>query len=309
MPASKFGSDFAFLKKNQILSHDEILRVVRVSAGLGVSKIRLTGGEPLLDPDIAMLIERLSAVPGIEDIALTTNGVLLEKVAKRLVSAGLQRVNISLDSLDSAVFQTMSGQRGSVDRVLRGVSAASAAGLAPIKINVVVRRQVNDHTVLDLLDYFRGSGHIVRFIEYMDVGNINGWRDQDVVPSAELLERINGRWPLQSLDPNYRGEVASRYQYVDGAGEIGFVSSITDPFCGKCSRARLSADGVFYTCLFATHGKNLRELLRGGCDDDRLAAAIRGNWETRGDRYSQERSIGEVEAHRSRKVEMYRVGG
>ena len=309
MPEDEFHADFEFLKKQQRLSYAEILKIARVAAGLGVSKIRLTGGEPLLDKHIAELVSGLAAIPGVDDLALTTNGMLLAPVAKKLADAGLHRVTISLDSLDEDVFRRMSGGRGDLSRVLEGLAAAQSAGLSPIKINVVVQRGVNDHTILDLLEHFRGSGHIVRLIEFMDVGNRNGWRLDQVVPSRHLLELVRGRWPLRRVDQSYPGEVARRYKYVDGAGEIGFISSVTEPFCGDCSRARLSADGVLYTCLFATHGTDLRESLRINADDEELTDILSRIWLQRADRYSELRSPELAEAHMQRKVEMYRIGG
>lgn len=309
MPEAEFHADYEFLGKQQRLTYDEILRVARVAAGLGVSKIRLTGGEPLLDKNVADLVARLAEIPGIDDLALTTNGMLLDRMAARLAEAGLHRVTISLDSLDEAVFRRMSGGRGELSQVLAGVDAAKHAGLTPIKINVVVERGMNDHTVLELLEYFRGSDHIVRLIEFMDVGNRNGWRMEQVVPSRELLERIVQRWPLRRVDKNYAGEVARRYEYVDGQGEIGFISSVTEPFCGACSRARLSADGVLYTCLFASHGTDLRESLRNNADEEELTDILSRIWLQRADRYSELRSPELAEAHMQRKVEMYRIGG
>lgn len=309
MPEAEFHADYEFLRKQQRLTYEEILRVAGVAAGLGVSKIRLTGGEPLLDKNLPDLVSGLAKLPGIDDLALTTNGMLLAPVAEELAAAGLHRVTISLDSLDEAVFRVMSGGRGDLHRVLAGLEAAERAGLSPIKINVVVERGMNDHTVMDLLDYFRGSGHIVRLIEYMDVGNRNGWRMQQVVPSRQLLEEIVKRWPVRRVDQNYPGEVARRYEYVDGQGEIGFISSVTEPFCGDCSRARLSADGVLYTCLFASHGTDLRESLRNGADEEELTDILSRIWLQRADRYSELRSPELAEAHMQRKVEMYRIGG
>ncbi|MDH3266514.1 MAG: GTP 3',8-cyclase MoaA [Gammaproteobacteria bacterium] len=309
MPETEFHADYSFLKKSQRLTHDEMLTVARVASQLGVSKIRLTGGEPLLDKKLPRLISGIAALPGIDDLALTTNAMLLAPVARELADAGLHRVTISLDSLDEQVFKTMSGGRGDLGKVLAGIEAAEQAGLAPIKINVVIERGVNDHTVLDLLDHFRGSGHIVRLIEYMDVGNRNGWRMQQVVPSKELLATIQERWPLQPLERNYPGEVARRYGYVDGQGEIGFISSVTAPFCGSCSRARLSADGVLYTCLFATQGTDLREPIRNGADENELGIILSRIWLQRADRYSELRRPDVAEHHALSKVEMYRIGG
>ena len=309
MPEAEFHAEYEFLRKQQRLTYDEILRVVRAASGLGVSKIRLTGGEPLLDKKLTELISRLARMPGIDDLALTTNGMLLAPVAEKLAAAGLHRVTISLDSLDETVFKRMSGGRGDLHRVLAGIDAAMRAGLSPIKINVVVERGMNDHTVMELLEYFRGSGHIVRLIEFMDVGNRNGWRMEQVVPSRQLLDVIMQRWPLRRVDENYRGEVARRYEYVDGQGEIGFISSVTEPFCGGCSRARLSADGVLYTCLFASQGTDLRESLRNNADEEELTDILSRIWLQRADRYSELRSPELAEAHMQRKVEMYRIGG
>lgn len=309
MPEAEFHADYEFLRSQQRLTYEEILKVARVAVGLGVSKIRLTGGEPLLDKNLTQLIEGLATLAGIDDLALTTNGMLLAPMAERLAQAGLHRVTVSLDSLDEQVFARMSGGRGKLATVLDGIAAAEKAGLTPIKINVVVQRGVNDHTVIDLLDHFRGTGHIVRLIEFMDVGNRNGWRMDQVVPSRQLLDLVTRRWPLRSIDKNYAGEVARRYEFVDGAGEIGFISSVTEPFCGDCSRARLSADGVLYTCLFATHGTDLRESLRNEADDEELTDILSRIWLQRADRYSELRSPELAEAHMQRKVEMYRIGG
>ena len=309
MPESEFHEDYQFLTKSQRLTHDEILKVARVATSLGVSKLRLTGGEPLLDKKLPSLVKGLAELPGVEDLALTTNGMLLAPVAQELAAAGLQRVTISLDSLDEEVFRQMSGGRGDLGTVMQAIDAAAAAGLAPIKINVVVERAVNDHTVLDLLDHFRGTGHIVRLIEYMDVGNRNGWRMDQVVPSRELLEQVEARWPLRRIDRNYPGEVARRYEYADGQGEIGFISSVTEPFCGSCSRARLSSDGMLYPCLFANRGTDLREPLRNNADDDELADILSRIWLQRADRYSELRRPDVAEHHALSKVEMYRIGG
>jgi cyclic pyranopterin phosphate synthase len=309
MPEAEYTEDYQFLSRQERLNHDEIFRVARIAVGLGVSKLRITGGEPLLDRNVGDLVARLAALDGVDDLALTTNGVLLEPVAQRLAEAGLHRVTISLDSLDDSVFQTMSGNRGDTAKVLAGIAAAEAAGLAPIKINVVVQRGVNDHTVLDTLEHFRGSGHIVRLIEFMDVGNRNGWSMEQVVASRDTLKTIQARWPLRPVGRNYPGEVARRYQYLDGAGEIGFISSVTEPFCGACSRARLSADGTLYTCLFATEGTSLRSALRDGSGDDVIAGILTATWLKRSDRYSETRKPEPVEKPLVNKVEMYRMGG
>lgn len=309
MPEDEFHADFEFLRKEQRLSYEEILKIARVAASLGVSKIRLTGGEPLLDKRIDRLVGGLAEIPGVDDLALTTNAMLLAPVAQKLADAGLHRVTISLDSLDERVFRLMSGGRGDLSKVMDGIAAAQRAGLSPVKINVVVQRGVNDHTVIDLLDHFRGSGHIVRLIEFMDVGNRNGWRQDQVVPSRQLLEQVQQRWPLRRMDQSYPGEVARRYEYVDGEGEVGFISSVTEPFCGSCSRARLSADGMLYTCLFANQGTDLRESLRNNADDEELKDILSQIWLQRADRYSELRSPELAEAHVLRKVEMYRIGG
>lgn len=309
MPEAEYTEDYQFLTRAQRLSHDEIYRVASVAVGLGVTKLRITGGEPLLDKNVAGLIARLARLPGVDDLALTTNGMLLAPVAQELADAGLHRVTISLDSLDEAVFRTMSGNRGDLGKVMAGIAAAEQAGLSPIKINVVVQRGVNDHTVLDVLEHFRGTGHIVRLIEFMDVGNRNGWSIQQVVPSLETLKSIQAMWPLRPVGKNYPGEVARRYQYLDGAGEIGFISSVTEPFCGSCSRARLSADGTLYTCLFATRGTDLRAALRDSSDDQAIANILETVWLKRKDRYSELREPAAGEKPLVSKVEMYRMGG
>lgn len=306
MPEDKYHKDFQFLKSNERLSFEEIQRLVQVFAGLGVRKLRITGGEPLLRPNLPDLIGDLSRVGGIEDIALTTNGVLLAQQAAALKAAGLDRVTVSLDSLDEAVFLAMSGGRGSSERVLEGISEAISAGLTPVKVNTVVIKGKNDHTVLDLVEHFRGTGVIVRFIEYMDVGTINHWRLTDTVPSRDLVRQINERWPLAPVNPNYRGEVASRYAFADGQGEVGFVSSVTEPFCGSCTRARLSSDGQLFTCLFAAHGLDLKGPLRAGASDAQLHELICGTWGRREDRYSELRAARKPDAD---KVEMYYIGG
>ncbi len=306
MPAEVYGDDYAYLPRADWLTPGEICRLARLTMGLGVRKIRLTGGEPLLRRDIAEIVASIAALPGLEDLALTTNGMLLAERAASLRAAGLRRVTVSLDSLDPQVFQTMSGGRGNVTQVLEGIEAAAEAGLAPIKINAVVHKGVNDHTVLDLLEHFHGSGHIVRFIEFMDVGTLNQWRREQVVTSKELLAAISARWPVTPLEQNYRGEVARRYAFADGGGEIGFISSVSDPFCGDCHRARLSADGTVYTCLFATQGTNLRIPLRAGASDADLGALLQNIWRARADRYSEQRGRANPKA---RRIEMYRMGG
>ncbi len=309
MPESRYHADYQFLGKAERLSHDEIFRIASVAVHLGVTKLRLTGGEPLLDKHVSSLVGRLRTLAGIEDLALTTNASLLAANAVSLAEAGLDRVTISLDSLDHDVFRAMSGNRGDLDTVLEGIAAAERAGLRPVKINTVVQRGVNDHTILDLLEHFRGTGHIVRLIEFMDVGNRNDWRRDKVVPSKDLLARITERWPVRPVGRNYPGEVARRYEYEDGGGEIGFISSVTEPFCGSCSRARLSADGVLYTCLFATEGHNIREPLRSGASDAELADLLASIWHRREDRYSEQRGRKEPVEQPLRKVEMYRMGG
>jgi cyclic pyranopterin phosphate synthase len=276
---------------------------------LGVRKLRLTGGEPLLRPRLAELVGELSMIDDVEDIALTTNGVLLAQHASELKANGLGRVTVSLDSLDPEVFARMSGGFGGLDDVLEGIEAAIEAGLGPVKINTVVRRGANDHTVLPLLEHFRGSPVIVRLIEYMDVGNRNAWRPEEVVPSSELLQQIAARWPMTPLAGSYHGEVAKRYRYDDGAGEIGFISSVSAPFCGDCTRARLSSEGVFYTCLFAANGTDLRGALRGGASDEELVSLVRSAWTGRVDRYSELREALRRSEQPLQKIEMHYIGG
>ncbi len=309
MPEAQYTEDHEFLSRSERLSHDEIVRIATIAVDLGVTKLRLTGGEPLLDKNVASLVKRLADLHGVDDLALTTNGVLLSPVAQALADAGLQRVTISIDSVDDRIFSAMSGNRGDLSKVFSGLEAAERAGLSPTKINVVVQRGVNDHTVLDILERFRGTDHIVRLIEFMDVGNRNSWSMDQVVPSRDILKSIQARWPLRAIGKNYPGEVARRYQYLDGEGELGFISSVTEPFCGSCSRARLSADGTLYTCLFATTGTSLREALRDGSDDDAIADILQRVWLKRGDRYSELRELEPVERPLVNKVEMYRMGG
>jgi cyclic pyranopterin phosphate synthase len=309
MPREKFHEKYQFMRTAERLSFDEIVRLARLFVPLGVRKLRLTGGEPLLRANLPDLISDLNGVPGIEDVALTTNGVLLAQHAAELVAAGLKRVTVSLDSLDPEVFKKMNGGMGVVEDVLGGIEHARHAGLEPIKINAVIQRGLNDHTALELVERFRGTGVIVRFIEYMDVGNRNDWKPELVMPSKELAARINARWPIEPLEANYRGEVAERYGFKDGKGEVGFISSVTQPFCGDCSRARLSADGVFYTCLFATAGTSLRDVLRSGAADEELSQLIRNVWLKRGDRYSELRADLRQKAGNQPKIEMYYIGG
>jgi len=309
MPREQFHESYRFLKSSQRLSFEEILRLTRLFVAKGVRKIRLTGGEPLLRANLPDLIGDLTSIAGVEDVALTTNGILLARHAAELKAAGLNRITVSLDSLDPQVFAQMSGGFGGVNEVLAGIEAAQRADLRPIKINAVIQRGLNDHTVLDLLERFRGSGVIVRFIEYMDVGNRNHWEADRVVPSRELAALIHARWPIEPRERNYRGEVARRYAFTDGAGEIGFISSVTQAFCGECSRARLSSDGALYTCLFAAHGTSLRDPLRAGATDDELSDLIGKVWSARQDRYSELRANLRQAAGDHTKVEMYYIGG
>ncbi len=306
MPKETFGPGFAFLRRDALLSFEEIARLARVFADQGVTKLRLTGGEPLLRRDLARLVELLASIEGISDIALTTNGSLLARQARTLADAGLDRVTVSLDALDDDVFAAMNGVGFAVARVLDGIEAAAAAGLTPLKVNMVVRRGVNDHCVLPMAEHFRRAGHTLRFIEYMDVGMSNRWRLEDVVPAGEIVTAIDTRWPLQACDPSYPGEVATRYRYRDGRGEIGLIASVTHPFCGSCTRARLSADGRLHTCLFAADGHDLRAVLRGGADDEHLAGHVHEIWAARADRYSEARAG--VGSHGSR-AEMSYLGG
>ena len=309
MPKEQFHEHYRFLKSQERLSFDEIVRLARLFASLGVRKLRLTGGEPLLRTNLADLVGDLTDVPGIDDIALTTNGVLLGQHAVDLHANGLRRVTVSLDSLDKEVFTRMSGGFGALDQVLSGIEAAIAAGLTPVKINAVIERGLNDHTALDLVERFRGSPVIVRFIEFMDVGNRNQWRPELVVPSRELAARIHERWPMRPISENYKGEVAQRWRFDDGAGEVGFISSVSQPFCGSCSRARLSSEGKFYTCLFATQGLDLRAPLRAGASDADILHLIRGVWNGRTDRYSELREQLRRTAPETKKIEMNYIGG
>jgi cyclic pyranopterin phosphate synthase len=307
MPKEVFGHDFVFLRRGQLLTFEEIERLARLFLAAGVTKIRLTGGEPLLRRDLETLVSMLSALRphGLADLTLTTNGALLPAKAGVLRDAGLDRVTVSLDSLDDDVFQSMNDVRFPVARVLEGIEAAQRAGLS-VKVNMVVKRNVNDRSVMDMAERFRGTGIILRFIEFMDVGTTNGWRLDDVVPAQELVDQLSARWPLQPVAPRYPGEVANRLRYLDGAGEIGVIASVTRPFCGGCTRARLSAEGELYTCLFAAHGRDLRSPLREGATDEQLAALLGRIWGNRGDRYSELRS---AETGDGPRVEMSHIGG
>jgi len=304
MPKEVYGRDYAFLPRRDLLTFEEIARLARVFAGLGVEKIRLTGGEPLIRREVERLVEMLASIPGL-DLTLTTNGALLAQKAQALCDAGLGRITVSLDSLDDEVFRAMNDVDFPVQTVLEGIDAAAAAGL-PVKVNVVVKRGVNEDSVLPMARRFRDQGHVVRFIEYMDVGHTNGWRLDDVVPASDIVAAIDAELPLERLPPRYPGEVAERYRYRDGRGEVGVIASVTRPFCGACTRARLSADGSLYTCLFATTGHDLRALVRDGSSDGDVAASIGGIWRERSDRYSELRSAATGDLP---KVEMSYIGG
>ncbi|GAA4410889.1 GTP 3',8-cyclase MoaA [Quisquiliibacterium transsilvanicum] len=310
MPKSMFGKDYAFLPQSSLLSFEEILRLVGIFIAHGVEKVRLTGGEPLLRKDVERLVGMLASQRTLRgeplDLTLTTNGSLLARKASALRDAGLRRVTVSLDALDDAVFRAMNDVDFPVGDVLEGVEAAARAGFAPVKVNMVVRRGVNDAQILPMARHFRGTGHILRFIEFMDVGVSNGWRMDEVLPSAEVVRRIGEHFPLEPADPNYAGEVAERWRYLDGAGEIGVISSVTQPFCSGCTRARLSTEGRLYTCLFAERGHDLRALLRGGRSDEEIAGAIAQLWGRRADRYSELRS---ADTATLRRIEMSYIGG
>ena len=311
MPAEIFGEKYEFLPRPHILTFEEIERLARLFAAAGVSKLRVTGGEPLVRANLPDLIKKLSKIEGIDDIALTTNGYLLAKNALELKEAGLNRLTISLDSIDEDIFKQMSGRPQGPANTLEGIKVATEIGFSPIKINVVVQRGVNDHTLVDTARYFRGTGAIVRFIEFMDVGTKNGWELSQVVTSKEVIEMIGNEFPLEPVDANYRGEVANRYRYADGQGEIGVISSVSEPFCGNCTRARLSTDGKLVTCLFASAGTDLKTAMRSGADDAELAGIIARAWGGRTDRYSELRSEDtEFKAGvDGDKVEMYYIGG
>jgi cyclic pyranopterin phosphate synthase len=304
MPKEVFGRDYRFLARRELLTFEEIERVARIFAGLGVRKLRLTGGEPLVRRDVERLVAMLAGIPGL-DLTLTTNGSLLPLKAAALAAAGLKRVTVSLDSLDDAVFRAMNDVDFPVERVLAGIEAAAAAGL-PVKVNAVIKRGVNEDSVLPLAEYFRGSGHVLRFIEYMDVGGTNGWRLDDVVAGADIVRLLDEEWGMEPVEPAYPGEVARRYRYRNGAGEVGIIASVTQPFCHECTRARLSADGRLYTCLFAARGHDLRALLRSGAADGEISATIAAIWARRSDRYSELRSEATAALP---KVEMSYIGG
>ena len=309
MPSEKFHHAYQFFDKEQWLSFDEIERLARIFAGLGGTKLRLTGGEPLLRPDLDLLIRQLSMIPGVEDLALTTNGSMLVQWAQRLKKAGLHRLTVSLDTLDETIFHQMSGEKGSVKDVLEGIRVAESVGFNSIKINAVIQRGVNDHTVLDLVRYFRGTSHSVRFIEYMDVGNQNHWDHAQVVPSSEIISLIDAEYPMVHVQGTQGGDTADVYHFKDGKGEVGFISSVTKAFCGTCNRLRLSADGKLYTCLFATHGTDLGGHLRQGATDGFLRQLIQDVWKSREDHYSELRSKIRHQSHPAPKVEMYQIGG
>jgi GTP 3',8-cyclase len=306
MPKEVFGRDFAFLERAELLSFEEIARLAGIFVSLGVGKIRLTGGEPLVRRDVERLVALLANTDGLTDLTMTTNGALLAAKAEALRRAGLRRITVSLDSLYDDVFMSMNDAGFPVARVLEGIDAAAVAGLRPVKVNMVVKRGVNDQSVLDMAAHFRGTGHVLRFIEYMDVGTTNGWRLADVVSAGEIVRTIEDRWPLEPLDPNYRGEVARRYRYRDGQGEIGLITSVTQPFCGNCTRVRLSAEGSLYTCLFATAGHDLRTLLRSGASDTDIAGRLGSIWRDRTDQYSELRTAQTLSIP---KVEMSHIGG
>ena len=319
MPREVYGRDYAFLPRAELLTFEEIARLAQVFAVLGVHKLRLTGGEPLLRRDLDQLVAMLVRTPGADDVTLTTNGSVLARQARRLADAGLRRITVSLDSLDDATFMRLNDASFPVSSVLAGIAAAVDAGLAPVKVNMVVRRGVNESSVLPMARWARDEGHILRFIEYMDVGHTNGWRMDDVVPAAEMLAQIDASMPIEAIPPRYRGEVATRWRYRDGSGEVGLIASVTQPFCGDCTRARLTADGQLYTCLFGNNGHDLRGLLRGGADDTEIATRLAAIWLERDDRYSELRTAATRRPSAGRlpaltlidpaRVEMSRIGG
>ena len=305
MPKEVFGSDYQFLDRKEVLTFEEITRLARLFVDHGVRKVRLTGGEPLVRRDLPVLVKMLAEIPGL-DLTLTTNGSLLERQAQALKDAGLKRVSVSLDSLDNEVFKAMNDVDFPVDRVIRGMEAAASVGLTPVKVNMVVKRGLNEDSILPMARFFREKGYILRFIEYMDVGHTNGWRMDDVVPAAEIIKRISTEMPLEPLDPNYTGEVAERWRYKDGSGEVGVIASVTQAFCRTCNRARLSAEGKLYTCLFGIKGHDFRGLLRSGASDEQISQTIARVWSIRTDRYSELRSESTIDLP---KVEMSHIGG
>lgn len=310
MPAEIFGERYEFLNKSALLSFEEITRLTRILVKLGVAKVRLTGGEPLVRSEIEDLVAMLAKTEGIEDLTMTTNAYLLSQKAQALKDAGLHRLTVSLDTLDDDIFKKMNGRGFGTKRVLEGIDAAKEIGFKPIKVNAVVQRGVNDHTLVELARYFKERGHIMRFIEYMDVGTLNDWKLDEVLSADEIVAAIGAEMPLEPIPANYPGEVASRYRYTDGQGEIGVIASVTKPFCGNCTRLRLSPEGELFTCLFGTKGTDMRTPLRNGATDDELEAIIRGMWSIRTDRYSEERSSMTEELRQQRpKVQMYHIGG
>jgi cyclic pyranopterin phosphate synthase len=309
MPTDIYGEAYHFVPRAEVLTFEEIVRLARIFVKLGVRKIRLTGGEPLLRKELEVLVANLAGLKDIEDIALTTNGFLLAEKAAALKKAGLHRVTVSLHSIDNDIFGKMNGRGFSTKKVLKGIEKAQEVGLTPIKMNVVVQRGVNDHAIVELARYFRERGRIVRFIEYMDVGNLNGWRMEHVVSADEIVRTIDATMPLESLGRDYQSEVSSRYRYKDGSGEIGVIASVTEPFCGDCSRIRLSAEGKVYTCLFANSGQDLRGPLRSGASDQQVEETLRTIWAVRSDRYSELRTTQTAPEHQTKKVEMFEVGG
>lgn len=306
MPREVFGPGYQFLPQEELLSFEEITRIARAFAQLGVCKVRLTGGEPLLRKGIEELVAMLAEIDGIDDLSMTTNASLLAGKAEELRDAGLNRVNVSLDSVDDATFRQVSDVNVPLERVLEGIETARKVGLEPVKLNAVIQRGVTDDGIEQLTGYARDNGYIPRFIEYMDVGNTNGWKLDDVVSAREIVERIDARWPLEAIEPAYPGEVAERHRFRDGAGEVGVIASVTQPFCGTCTRARISAQGELFTCLFASQGQDLRSLLRDGADDAELEESLRGTWAMRTDRYSELRAF---ETTSRPKVEMSYIGG
>jgi GTP 3',8-cyclase len=307
MPEEIYGEKYKFLSKDRLLTFEEITRLIRIFVNLGAVKIRLTGGEPLLRKDVELLVGQLAKIEGIEDFAMTSNGYLMPQKAQILKDAGLHRLTVSLDSLDDDVFRQMNGNKAGVKQVLEGIETAAQAGLTPIKINAVVQRGVNDHTIVDLARYCKERGYILRFIEYMDAGNLNGWKLEHVVPAAEMVAMVSAEMPLEAIDSNYHGEVARRYKYRDGDGEVGLITSVTNAFCGGCTRLRLSPEGRIYTCLFGIEGIDLRQPLRFGANDDEIANIITNTWKKRTDRYSELRA--ELPDSDKPKVEMHHIGG